>query len=152
MIHSTDGAGEGRNGRARSERRRAGVATTKGVIGMFRSPRRFARKAPRALAVPCMVLFCVLTVAGVAHAQTACPPGVQCGAVPVPLDRANPAAGTIDVAYAFVPHSDRSRPSLGTIAPTRGAPGGSASGLAGVYLKASAALRARRDLLLIDMR
>jgi pimeloyl-ACP methyl ester carboxylesterase len=119
---------------------------------MPRSPRRFARKGAGALAAACMVLFCGLAFAGVAQAQTACPPGVQCGAVPVPLDRANPAAGTIDIAYALVPHSDTSRPSLGTIVPNPGGPGGSASGFAGVYLKAFAALRARRDLLLIDVR
>jgi hypothetical protein len=101
---------------------------------MPRSPRRLARKAAGALAAGCMVLFCGLAFAGVAQAQTACPPGVQCGAVPVPLDRANPAPGTIDIAYALVPHSDTSRPSLGTIVPNPGGPGGSASGFAGVYL------------------
>ena len=99
-----------------------------------------------------MVLFCGLTFAGVAQAQTACPPGVQCGTVPVPLDRANPAAGTIDIAYALVPRTDTSRPSLGTIVPNPGGPGESTSGFAGLYVTAFAPLRARRDLLLIDAR
>ena len=119
---------------------------------MLCSDRKLARNAAGALAAACMVLFYGLTFAGVAQAQTACPPGVQCGTVPVPLDRANPAAGTIDIAYALVPHSDTSRPSLGTVVPNPGGPGGSASGFAGVYLKAFAPLRARRDLLLIDVR
>jgi pimeloyl-ACP methyl ester carboxylesterase len=118
------------------------------TIGM---PRRFERRAA-GLAAACMVLLCGLAFAGVAQAQTACPPGVQCGTVPVPLDRANPAAGTIDIAYALLPHSDTSRPSLGTIVPNPGGPGGSASGFAGTYLKAFAPLRARRDLLLVDVR
>ncbi|MGZ6638411.1 MAG: hypothetical protein ACXVII_36815, partial [Solirubrobacteraceae bacterium] len=119
---------------------------------MLCSARTLTHKAAGALAAACMVLFCGVTFAGVAQAQIACPPGVQCGTVPVPLDRANPAAGTIDIAYALVPHSDTSRPSLGTIVPNPGGPGGSASGFAGVYLKAFAPLRARRDLLLIDVR
>jgi hypothetical protein len=50
------------------------------IIGMPRSPRRFARKAAGALAAACMVLLCGLTFAGVAQAQTACPPGEQWGA------------------------------------------------------------------------
>src|SRR3954464_9472595 len=119
---------------------------------MPRSPRRFARKAAGALAAACTLVCCGFALAGVAQAQTACPPGVQCGTVPVPLDRADPAAGTIDIAYALLPHSDTSRPSLGTIVPNPGGPGGSASGFAGVYLKAFAPLRSRRDLLLIDVR
>src|SRR3954465_7746601 len=119
---------------------------------MPRSPRRFARKAARALAAACTLVCCGFALAGVAQAQAACPPGVRCGTVPVPLDRANPAAGTIDIAYALVPHSDTSRPSLGTIVPDPGGPGGSASGFAGLYLKAFAPMRARRALLLIDVR
>src|SRR4051794_6869111 len=110
------------------------------------------RTVARALTAACMVLSCGLTFARVVQAQTACPPGVRCGTVPVPLDRANPAAGTIEIAYALVPHSDPSRPSLGTVVPNPGGPGESASGFAGRYLKAFAPLRARRDLLLIDVR
>jgi pimeloyl-ACP methyl ester carboxylesterase len=51
-----------------------------------------------------------------------------------------------------VPHTDTSRPALGTIVPNPGGPGASTTAFAGVYLKALAPLRARRDLLLIDVR
>src|SRR4051794_32129927 len=111
---------------------------------MPRSPRRFACTAAGALAATCSLLCCGLALAGVARAQTACPPGVQCGAVPVPLDRANPAAGSIDIAYSLVPHSDTSRPSLGTIVPNPGGPGGSAGGLARGEPKGVAPPRPRR--------
>jgi pimeloyl-ACP methyl ester carboxylesterase len=87
-----------------------------------------------------------------AHADTPCPDGVRCGAVTVPLDRADPAAGTIDVAYALVPRTDTSRPALGTIVPNPGGPGQSTTASAGLYVNALAPLRKRRDLLLIDPR
>ena len=87
-----------------------------------------------------------------AQADTPCPDGVRCGAVTVPLDRTNPAAGTIDVAYALVPRTDTSRPALGTIVPNPGGPGQSTIASAGLYVDALAPLRKRRDLLLIDPR
>ena len=66
----------------------------------------------------------VLTLgAGAAQAAEPCPDGVRCGTVTVPLDRADPAAGTIDIAYALVPRTDTSRPALGTIVPNPGGPG-----------------------------
>jgi pimeloyl-ACP methyl ester carboxylesterase len=119
---------------------------------MPRSPLKLARKAPGALAATCTLLFCGLALSTAAHAQTPCPPGARCGTAAVPLDRANPQAGTIDIAYALVPHTDTSRPALGTIVPNPGGPGGSTTASAGLYLKALAPLRARRDLLLIDVR
>ncbi len=70
----------------------------------------------------------------------------------VPLDRAQPAAGTIDIAYALLPRTDTSRPRLGTIAPNPGGPGDSTIANAGLYTTALAPLRTRRDLLLIDPR
>ena len=70
----------------------------------------------------------------------------------VPLDRANPSAGTIDIAYALLPRTDTSRRRLGTIAPNPGGPGDSTIANAGLYTQALAPLRTRRDLLLIDPR
>src|SRR3954447_16556396 len=119
---------------------------------MSRSPLKLARSAAVALAATCTLLLCGLVLGAAAQAQTACPPGVRCGAVTVPLDRANPAAGTIDIAYALVPHTDTSRAALGTIVPNIGGPGGSTIAAAGLYIGALAPLRARRDLLLIDVR
>lgn len=97
-------------------------------------------------------LFLCGVGSGAAQAQTACPPGVRCGAVTVPLDRTNPAAGTVEIAYALVPYTDTTRPPLGTIVPNIGGPGGSTIAAAGVCLDALAPVLARRDLLLIDPR
>ena len=90
---------------------------------------------------------------GAARAQGAvsCPPGDRCGSVTVPLDRANPAAGTIDIGYDLLPHTDTSRPALGTIVPNPGGPGNSTTAFT-LYRAAFAPLRARRDVLLVDAR
>src|SRR3954454_17478036 len=84
-----------------------------------------------------------------ARAAVPCP---RCASVTVPLDRTNPSAGTIDIAYALVPRTDTTRPALGTIVPNPGGPGESTIAAAGLYTGALAPLRARRDLLLIDPR
>src|SRR3954453_15557569 len=93
-----------------------------------------------------------LAFSAAAQADTPCPDGVRCGTVTVPLDRTDPAAGTLDVAYALVPRTDTSRPALGTIVPNPGGPGQSTIASAGLYVDALAPLRRRRDLLLIDPR
>ena len=41
--------------------------------------------------------------------------GAQCGSVTVLLDRANPALGTTQIAFAVLARRDQSRPSLGTL-------------------------------------
>src|SRR3954449_7133521 len=104
---------------------------------------------PRVLAA---ALLGSLAFSAAAQADTPCPDGVRCGAVTVPLDRSDPAAGTLDVAYALVPRTDTSRPALGTIVPNPGGPGQSTIASAGRYVGALAPLRERRDLLLIDPR
>jgi pimeloyl-ACP methyl ester carboxylesterase len=71
----------------------------------------------------------------------------------VPLDRANPSLGTIEVAYALVPRRDISEPSLGTLVPNPGGPGVAAiGGPESPYVEWFEPLRDRRDLLLIDPR
>jgi pimeloyl-ACP methyl ester carboxylesterase len=105
-----------------------------------------------ALAAMCTTLLGGLAFTTAAQAAEPCPPGVRCGAVTVPLDRTNPATGTIDVAYALVAHTDTSRPALGTIVPNPGGPGQSTIASAGLYTGGLAPLLARRDLLLIDPR
>ncbi|GLZ00481.1 alpha/beta hydrolase [Actinoplanes sp. NBRC 103695] len=80
-------------------------------------------------------------------------PGALCGSITVPLDRADPRAGTTTVAFALLPRRDRSRPSLGTIVPNPGGPGTSTIDLAGDdFAGALAPILDRRDLLLIDPR
>src|SRR3954453_19389394 len=114
-----------------------------------RQPQRVRAAAVWAVALG--LIFCGFG-SSAAQAQTACPAGVRCGVVTVPLDRANATAGTIDIRYALVPHTNTSRPALGTIVPNPGGPGQSTIAFAGLYLDALAPLRARRDLLLIDPR
>ena len=110
------------------------------------------RTARRALAATGAILLGALALGAAAQADTPCLPGARCGTVTVPLDRDEPAAGTIDIAYALVPRTDTSRPRLGTIVPNPGGPGDSTIASAGLYTTALAPLRTRRDLLLIDPR
>jgi pimeloyl-ACP methyl ester carboxylesterase len=92
-----------------------------------------------------------LALSASARAEPPCPAGMRCGSVTVPLDRANPSAGTIAIAYELLPRTDTSRPALGTILPNPGGPGDSTTAFP-LYEPAFAPLRARRDLLLIDAR
>jgi pimeloyl-ACP methyl ester carboxylesterase len=78
--------------------------------------------------------------------------GAVCGTVDVPLDRANPAAGTIAIYFELYRHSASSQPSLGTIVPSIGGPGISNTAARGSWLGTLAPLLDRRDLLLIDHR
>src|SRR3954454_16504049 len=128
-------------------------AAASGVKGLAaRAGRWSAFRA--ACAVVILTAFVLVGLARTASAQaaSACPGGMRCGSVTVPLDRQNPSAGTIDIHYALVPHTDTSRPSAGTIVPNPGGPGIATIGSAGLYLHALAPLRRKRDLLLIDAR
>jgi pimeloyl-ACP methyl ester carboxylesterase len=118
---------------------------------MPRSPRNLTRDAAKALAATCTLLLGGLAMNTAVQADTSCPSGARCGSVTVPLDRANPLAGTIAIAYVFLPHTDTSRPALGTIVPNPGGPGNSTTAFT-IYQSAFAPLRGRRDLLLIDAR
>ncbi len=79
---------------------------------------------------------------------------LRCGHVVAPARRGEPAAGTIKVAFAVRPRSDRSRPSLGTILATDGGPGYAST--AAPYVRslsaALAPLLRRRDLVFVDAR
>jgi pimeloyl-ACP methyl ester carboxylesterase len=80
-------------------------------------------------------------------------PRARCGTIRVPLDRTNPSVGTTQVAFAFLPRRDSSRPSLGTLVPNPGGPGVSVIGSSeGQYTGSLAPLLDRRDLLLVDPR
>ena len=50
-------------------------------------------------------------------------PTTRCGTVTVPLDRENPAAGTIDISFALVQRADTSQPAKGTLLGLTGGPG-----------------------------
>jgi pimeloyl-ACP methyl ester carboxylesterase len=115
-----------------------------------RRPQTF--RASCALPGVCALVFLGLALSTAARADTACLPGASCGSVTVPLDRQNPAAGTIDIHYALVPHTDPARPAAGTIVPNPGGPGQATIASAALYLQPLAPLRRDRDLLLIDPR
>ena len=120
-----------------------------------------AARARAALRAAVAVLAVAGALAAPAHAAAAapvatfspCPAGViaECGTVDVALDRAQPAAGTIPIAFQLYRHSD-SRPSLGAIVPSLGGPGVSNTALAPVWLSVFGPLLDRRDLLVIDDR
>jgi pimeloyl-ACP methyl ester carboxylesterase len=50
-------------------------------------------------------------------------PGARCGTVPVPLDRTDPAAGTIPIAFDLYVHTDSTRSAVSTIVTSDGGPG-----------------------------
>ena len=79
-------------------------------------------------------------------------PTARCGSVEVPLDRANPAAGTTKVAFALVPRRNASAPSAGTLAFNPGGPGDPTIANAAETAKMFAPLLDKRDLLLVDPR
>jgi len=82
----------------------------------------------------------------------AAPAAARSGTVTVPLDRADPAAGTTRVAYQLIPRSDRSSPAQGTILFNPGGPGQAPIGLAASVRRELAPLLEHRDLLLVDPR
>ncbi|MGA8534988.1 MAG: alpha/beta fold hydrolase [Candidatus Tumulicola sp.] len=75
-----------------------------------------------------------------------------CGSLRVALDPAGEVAGTIDVALAWLPHSDTGRPSSGTIVAVEGGPGYPSVGSRGLYRTLYAPLLTTKDLLLVDNR
>ncbi len=80
-------------------------------------------------------------------------PTARCGRIEVPLDREDLSAGTTSVAFAVVPRREQSRPSLGTIVPNPGGPGGSTIlGSGPGYVTTLGPLLRRRELLLMDPR
>jgi pimeloyl-ACP methyl ester carboxylesterase len=108
--------------------------------------------ATRALALTCAFVLSGLVLATTARAGVTCPAGARCGTVTVPLDRADSSAGTIDVAYALLPHTDTRKPALGTVVPNPGGPGSPTIADADTWTDLLGPLRTRRDLLLIDTR
>ena len=76
----------------------------------------------------------------------------RCGKVPVPLDRANPSAGTLYIGYERYPRTDRSSPPLGTIVAIEGGPGFATTASRYYYLGLFRPLMDHRSLLLVDLR
>jgi pimeloyl-ACP methyl ester carboxylesterase len=78
--------------------------------------------------------------------------GAYCGHLAQPWDPSGQRRGTIQVGFAYLPASDRSRPALGTVVPNEGGPGYSTTDSATLYAPMYGPLLARRNLLLVDQR
>src|SRR5262249_22181770 len=74
-----------------------------------------------------------------------------CGSVEVPLDRADPAAGTISVAFYVHRHTEADAPAAEPVFTTPGGPGSGGIGAMEVVL-AMGTLDARHDVVAIDPR
>ncbi len=75
-----------------------------------------------------------------------------CGSITRLIDPTGIIPGTVTVGFEFYPHTDTSRPGLGTILPQEGGPGYSSTGTRDYYLELFDALRDRRDVLIVDKR
>ena len=88
----------------------------------------------------------------VRHPCTDAPGGTRCGSLRVPLDRSGAVSGTVKIEFERYLRRDQKRPALGTMLAIEGGPGFSTTDSRDSYLKLLAPLRARRDLLLVDLR
>jgi hypothetical protein len=80
------------------------------------------------------------------------PADTRCGSLRVPLDRSGALSGTVKVEFERYLRRERGRPALGTMLAIEAGPGFSTTDSRDSYLKLLAPLRARRDLLLVDLR
>ena len=86
------------------------------------------------------------------HGCTDAPAGTRCGSIRVPLDRSGAVAGRLTIEFERYLRRDRRRPPVGTMLAIEGGPGYSTTDSRDSYLKLLAPLRARRDILLVDLR
>jgi pimeloyl-ACP methyl ester carboxylesterase len=108
------------------------------------------RRTPSRLALLVLVVSALAVRAGDAHAAP-CPAGASCGTIGVPLDRANPDAGQLEIAYQLLPHK-KTGAVAGTIVPLTGGPGGSNTASLEGWQLIFGNLLDRFDLLLVDAR
>ena len=105
------------------------------------------------LAVPVVVLTGP-AAANAAVGWAPCPqadaPSLQCGAVPVPLDRTGVVPGTVSLNVRRVPAT--TAPSDSAVLALAGGPGQAAAPLAATFAQILAPARATRDLLVMDQR
>src|SRR5690242_3764609 len=80
------------------------------------------------------------------------PAGTRCGSLAVPLDRTGATPGRLRIFFERYPRRERRRRSLGTMLAIEGGPGFSTTDSRDFYLQLLGPLRARRDLLLVDLR
>jgi pimeloyl-ACP methyl ester carboxylesterase len=85
----------------------------------------------------------------------ACPPspaGATCGHVDVPLDRANPAAGTLPIAFQLYRHTGQRPAKSAVVVDTGFALAGTTIGSREKLVPLFASVRARHDIVLVDPR
>ncbi len=80
------------------------------------------------------------------------PRRLRCARLRVPLERADPSRGKIQVAYAVRRRGKPGEPSLGAIFAVEGGPGYGSIGSARYYIHMLGPLLERRDLVVVDMR
>jgi pimeloyl-ACP methyl ester carboxylesterase len=80
------------------------------------------------------------------------PAGARCGSIAVPLDRTGATPGRLRIFFERYPRRERRRRSLGTMLAIEGGPGFSTTDSRDFYLELLGPLRARRDVLLVDLR
>ena len=97
------------------------------------------------------VLWCGTAQAAPPLPCAAAPAGV-CGSIDVPLDRANPALGSISIGYELYSHTDGSMPAAGTLVVNPGGPGESTTSGRDAWRSRFGPVLDRYDLLLIDDR
>ena len=108
---------------------------------------------PRMLALLAVLLTPASAGAAVVrHPCEDAPAGTRCGSLRVPLDRSGAVSGTVKIEFERYLRRERGRPALGTMLAIEGGPGFSTTDSRDSYLKLLAPLRARRDLLLVDLR
>ena len=98
-----------------------------------------------------------LTAGGAAPVSAAnslaCPTDTRCGRIERPLDPRGIVPGTIRVYWRLYPHTDHTKPAVGTIVTQEGGPGAPSTGTADkYYLPLFAPLRADHDILMVDPR
>jgi pimeloyl-ACP methyl ester carboxylesterase len=80
------------------------------------------------------------------------PAGTRCGSISVPLDRTGAVRGRLRIEFERYRRRDLKAPPAGTLLAIEGGPGYSTTDSRDSYLTLLAPLRARRDLLLVDLR
>jgi pimeloyl-ACP methyl ester carboxylesterase len=80
------------------------------------------------------------------------PRRLRCGELALPLERAEPALGQIEIAFAVRPRFDLDAPSRGAIVAVEGGPGYGSIGSARTYMATFGNLLRHRELVLVDAR
>lgn len=132
------------------------LATTLGIAACGDGPQRPSRATPTSVPGPTGSSSPSPTLepepVPVALDWQPCDDGFQCAALPVPLDRDDPAAGTVDLALVRRPAPDQSR-RIGSLVVNPGGPGSSAvSFLRRAWQAVPEPVRARFDLVAFDPR